>query len=364
MTGPFPNSANGGVVPSAAPHAYTPTAPNCTTAPTFYANGCLLQLTPEVMNSLISEMLCVVDKSTSCWDTASNCNLYNAIEKLIAASATADAVATVTANADGSKTVSVDGVTFVVPPVTATPAAGGLLGVQTLTQSGNYTPTAGTKGIIIEMIGGGGAGGCGGLNQQGQGGNTTYTATWGNGGSSGSWLKAYIANPAATAFTIGKGGAGAITAVNTNGADGGDTIFGALIAKGGHGGMYSGLGSTNLPGGQALNLVNSIIPASPMSAGMLFSAQGNQPLIGEYYTAVNTATGVGAATNPVYTTGAPSPYGQGGFTGRWGNPAVNGSDGGTGAGGGAGSGWTPYAYPGAFSSGSGGDGLIIIYEYA
>ncbi|MGS2975427.1 carbohydrate kinase [Escherichia coli] len=105
--------------------------------------------------------------------------------------------------------------------------SGRLIQCQVFKSSGKYTPTKGTRFIIVEIVGGGGAGGgC----QVGYPNN----AACGGGGMSGEYVKARVDNPTVTTVTIGYGGTGASASV---GAPGGATSFGnTIIAKGGLGG--------------------------------------------------------------------------------------------------------------------------------
>lgn len=113
-------------------------------------------------------------------------------------------------------------------------ATGRLLGVQRITASGTYTPTAGTTRIIVEIVGAGGGGAAA---------TATGTATnsSGGGGGSGAYVKALINSvPASVAVTIGAGGAGGdgVTDPSSNGSVGGTTTFGAYAtASGGAGGL-------------------------------------------------------------------------------------------------------------------------------
>lgn len=121
--------------------------------------------------------------------------------------------------------------------MTATP--GRLLNVRTLTASGTYTPTTGTKAIKVTLTGGGGGGGgC-----QAAATDATFS---GAGGGAGGTVIAWITSPASSySVTIGAGGAGGVGA--NAGSAGGNSVFGALTAGGGGGGSKSGV--TNTPGG-------------------------------------------------------------------------------------------------------------------
>ncbi len=104
--------------------------------------------------------------------------------------------------------------------------SGRLIQCQVFKSSGTYTPTKGTRFIIVEIVGGGAGGGC----QVGYPNN----AACGGGGMSGEYVKARVDNPTVTTVTIGYGGTGASASV---GAPGGATSFGnTIIAKGGLGG--------------------------------------------------------------------------------------------------------------------------------
>ncbi|WP_337047435.1 glycine-rich domain-containing protein [Serratia liquefaciens] len=114
-------------------------------------------------------------------------------------------------------------------------AMGGcLIGVQRFTASGTYTPTPGTRYVIVEAVGGGGGGG-------GCSDTSVDNAAVSGGGGSGSYVRTKIDNATigdATAITIGIGGAGGVG--GNAGTIGGDTKFGSLVtATGGRGGTTS-----------------------------------------------------------------------------------------------------------------------------
>jgi hypothetical protein len=103
--------------------------------------------------------------------------------------------------------------------------------VQRFTASGTYTPTAGMKFAIVEMVGGGGGGG-----------NTTASSTTtlsvGSGGGAGGYIKALMTAAqigASQAVTIGAGGIG--------GGTGGNTTLGTLLTANGGGGGTAGAAS-------------------------------------------------------------------------------------------------------------------------
>ncbi|HGX4465268.1 TPA: hypothetical protein ACNEXA_002595 [Escherichia coli] len=113
-------------------------------------------------------------------------------------------------------------------------SVGRLVKCQVFNTSGTYTPTAGTKFAIVEVVGGGAGGGC----QVGTGSN----AACGGGGMSGEYVKARVDTPVITTVTIGSGGVGVSAAA---GPGGGDSSFGAGIkAKGGLGGAMLSEGAS------------------------------------------------------------------------------------------------------------------------
>ncbi|MFW5398368.1 phage tail protein [Yersinia sp. 1252 StPb PI] len=116
--------------------------------------------------------------------------------------------------------------------------AGRLMGTPKIfNSSALYTPAAGCKLAIAEIVAaGGGGGGCYLADATG--------ASAGGGGGSGGYSLLIITNPVATTITIGTGGAMGVVAANSSpaaGSAGGDTTFGSLAtAKGGRGGLSAG----------------------------------------------------------------------------------------------------------------------------
>ncbi|HGB5384160.1 TPA: hypothetical protein ACIVP0_000453 [Salmonella enterica subsp. diarizonae serovar 61:l,v:z35] len=115
---------------------------------------------------------------------------------------------------------------------------GRLLNVKTITTSGMYTPTAGTKSIIVEAVGGGGASG-----------NLTATGATQNAisaaGSNGAYAKArYTSGFSSISVTVGAGGT-VNGAGGGNGGDGGTTSFGSLLVC--PAGKGSGVGTAKVP---------------------------------------------------------------------------------------------------------------------
>lgn len=146
---------------------------------------------------------------------------------------------------------------------------GRLLNVAKFTSSGTYTPTPGTKSIIVEAIGAGGASG----NLVA---TTSTTNAISSAGGNGTYAKArYTAGFSGITVTIGAGGV-----VNGggggggNGGDGGATTFGSLLTC--PGGKGSVVGAPIVPP------VNVNIPAAAADAtgtGIIFSAKGLLPAV-------------------------------------------------------------------------------------
>lgn len=137
------------------------------------------------------------------------------------------------------------------------------LGRQVFRASGTYTPTAGTRAVLLRMVGGGGGGGGSGRYP----GVSPYNTTKGAGGASGVYIEKWISNDTPLgggAITIGAGGAGGAS-TGGNGADGQPTsaVIGGTtyLAPGGPGGggdpngtSVSALGGVANPGFTALGV--------------------------------------------------------------------------------------------------------------
>lgn len=129
----------------------------------------------------------------------------------------------------------------------AAPATGGTVVAQVFTGNGTYTPTAGMKYCVVEVVGGGGGGGA-----------TTSTSgstvSAGGGGGGGGYAMEVISAAtigASQSVTVGAAGAAGAVAGGTGGT-GGTTSVGALIsATGGVGGIGSGAAAVVVSAGGA-----------------------------------------------------------------------------------------------------------------
>lgn len=214
-----------------------------------------------------------------------------------------------------------------------------LLAVQRFATPGSstYTPTAGTRAVLVELVGGGGAGGGGAAT-----GASTYSA--GGGGGAGGFASSFLTSDFSGAnVTVGAGGA-AVSGSGVGGS-GGNSSFGASL---------SATGGTGGPGGSA-------IAVSAVSD--IQTALGGAGGVGSGGNIANSAGASGGhafyLTRPMGGTGGQSRFG-GGAAGRV-NLAIAGNAGvspGSG-GGGVGLPTSDSARPG----GAGAAGLVVVYEF-
>lgn len=241
------------------------------------------------------------------------------------------AVPTVPTAAPGTSNTQTASTAFVGAAITA--ASGRLLNVQTFTSSGTYTPTAGTKFVVVEAIGGGGAGG-------GAPATAASTVSVGGGGTAGSYGKSiYLSGFSGVTVTIGSGGS---PASGTGGGAGGSTSFGSLLVCSGGGGGLSqgpsspGFGPLGSPAGGAVTGANIFwSPGEP--GGYSFTATGV------------VCPGIGAS----------SKMGSGGTLNTINSNGTSGN--GYGAGG---SGAGNNISQAAKSGGPGSGGIVVVWEYA
>lgn len=218
-----------------------------------------------------------------------------------------------------------------------TAITGRVANIQVFTASGTYTPTSGTKSILVFGIGGGAAGG--GCPNPG-----ASTGSSAGGGGSGAFGMARFIGPVSSAVTIGTGGAGV-----ANGA-------------GGNGGATSLAGVANFPGGIGATAAAAF--AGTQGTGSL-GAFASNPSGANVYASVGYQGVVGMTYSGYVLSGqgAPSPYGGGGspvgssVTGA--NPGVAATNYGAGGSGACCLGSTTSA-----AGGAGKSGILVIWEYA
>lgn len=216
--------------------------------------------------------------------------------------------------------------------------SGTLLGVQSFTGNGLYTPTPGTTRVLIELVGGGGSGGGASATAAGQ-----FAA--GTGGGSGAYTRAFINVTGPVSVVIGAGGA-AVSGV-AGGNAGGTTSFGAITAPGGGGGTTTIFSAASgMP-----NPVAGGLAAAAGVGGNLLQSRGNS---GEHIY-------VSANQNPYGSRGGSGPFGGAAPLGGAGVPGVGLSALSYGAGGG---GVANLSSSAAGASGPGAAGVATVYEYA
>ncbi|CAI1773314.1 Uncharacterised protein [Serratia fonticola] len=213
--------------------------------------------------------------------------------------------------------------------------AGRLINVRTFVATSIYTPTPGTKYVVVEVVGGGGAGG--GAAATGAG-----AVSVGSGGTAGSYGKGkYTSGFAGVTITVGAGG---VENAGETGGSGGQSSFGTLlIAPGGTGGIRKGpssptFGITGSSSGGAVLGANIIsAPGAPGGYSMAISLLG-------------TVGGIGAA----------SVFGGGGTLNVAGG---NGGEGTAPGSGGAGAFQSENKIT-ALTGGRGAAGIVIVWEYS
>lgn len=217
-------------------------------------------------------------------------------------------------------------------------SGGRLIGAQVFTANGTYTPSAGTKSVVVEGVGGGGSGGATGATSAGQ-----YAA--GAGGGAGAYGKArFTSGFSGVTVTIGAGGAAPAAGVNAGGS-GGTTSFGALMSLPG-GTPGQGCAGATTTGAVSANGGPSSAASGANIFGFSGEGGGNGLVIG--------TSGVAHQCGK----GGSSLFGAGGYINTGGGVA-------SGTGYGSGSSGAGSAQSTAARAGLAGQpGILIVYEYA
>lgn len=227
-------------------------------------------------------------------------------------------------------------------------SSGRLLNTQVFTASGTYTPTAGTKKIYVELVGGGGGGG--GVSATASG-SIAVAGGGGGGGFASGWYDA----PSSASVTVGVGGAGGLGLVagsggGQTGGSGGASSFGSLVsASGGEGGPGNGITTTS--SGTVTQRVGGLGGVGTLGALLARGGAGRPALA---TTSGNSISGYGGES-----------FFSGAARGAFGavSTAINGTDG---VAGGGGSGAISDSAPtiGNNTGGKGGNGAVRLWEYA
>jgi len=214
---------------------------------------------------------------------------------------------------------------------------GRLIGVQRITATGTYTPTAGTNSVIVRLVGGGGGGG-------GVAATGASTGAAAAGGGSGAYAEVRLTSAfSGVTVTIGALGSGAAAGAN-QGATGGQSTFGSLITCPG------GIGGVGAPASSATNAVTTTTAAAiatTTGTGLLLTP-GSVGGLG-------VATGVTSVSSGF---GGGSPFGPGApgvMTTASGQASISLGSGGSGAAG---------ANAAAQAGGNGAAGLCVVFEYS
>lgn len=237
----------------------------------------------------------------------------------------------------GTNTTQIASTAFVTSAVSA--VTGRLLNVRVFTTANSgttYTPTAGTTSVVVEAVGAGGGGG-------GALATNASQYSYGTGGDCGKYGKArFTSGFSGVTLTIGSGGTG--VAGNT-GNSGGNTSFGSLLVCPGGG------------GGISINQVTTSQLSFYVSQPTITAIPGANIMSHHGFASVGGRSNGGFNTNG--DSGCSSYLGSGGSYVNLGNAGADAP--GYGGGGGAACNNTSSA---ARAGGKGGDGVIIVYEYA
>lgn len=220
---------------------------------------------------------------------------------------------------------------------------GGLIGIQVFSAPGThtYTPTPGTKSVVVELVGGGG----GGAGEPACDGSHCVTA--GGGGGGGLARSRLTTGFLGVTVTVGAGGAGGAAGAN-NGNNGGTSSFGSLLsATGGTRALSQASRSTG-----SLILFTGCGAGGAGSGGNILNASGGAGFFGAYDPGV-LGTNAGNGGSSFYGPGAVGGSLPGGLAGT---DASSPGEGGCSA----------SVPPGAsaFKGGKGGDGIVTVYEFA
>ena len=223
-------------------------------------------------------------------------------------------------------------------------ALGRLIDVKRITATGSYTPTTGTKRIIVEIVGGGGGGA--GTSATGSAANSS-----GGGGGGGAYMQFLLNSvPASVAVTIGAGGVGG-GAASPDADPGQPSVFGGFATVGGGAGGLAGTQTSQTStsnfasrgGSGGVTLISSGVT-------VLKSAQGNPGAAG-----ISLSGGVTIRGG----SGGGTPFGgnaHAGTTTVLSNALPNTGAGGCGV---AATQNTP-----SITGGAGGSGVCLVWEYA
>jgi len=212
-----------------------------------------------------------------------------------------------------------------------------LLGIRVFTTTTVYTPTAGTRSILVYGVGGGGAGG----GVPATGGAASGAGAGGNGGAFA--IKRITSAFSGVTITIGTGGAGVSAG---NGGNGTASTFGGLLSIPGGGGGLAGIANS----GAGVSAGSGGSSGAPTGEDI-----GSPGSFGEFGLTLSS-------TSAKSGRGGDSPFGQGGQAN--GANAAIGANGIAATGFGSGGGGAVAVQTGlAVTGGAGAPGVFLVFEY-
>ncbi len=219
--------------------------------------------------------------------------------------------------------------------------SGRLIARRVFTTSQTYTPSAGTRKIIIEATGGGGGGGGAPVTTSGQ-------SSVGGGGASGDYVQSPLLDVQPFIITIGAAGTGSdgLSIATAGGA----TIVGSIISvKGGASGGNGTATTSNQISGTAANSTGNLV--YPPGSVVVTGGVGARGMV----------TFAGSQQGTLGGSGGDSPLGSGAPGQTTANNAFSVEAGMFGAGG---AGAANFGASGTKKGGNGAPGVVIIWEYA
>ncbi|MAL01003.1 MAG: hypothetical protein CL536_02465 [Alcaligenaceae bacterium] len=162
-------------------------------------------------------------------------------------------------------------------------SSGRLLNVQYFTSSGSYTPTAGTKRVLVEVVGGGGGGGAGNIDN-----------SFGGGGAGGGYARKMIDVSTLTVpetVTIGAGGA---AGTSGGGSTGGTTSFGGHVSANGGAAGASASGGGYAAGGSGVGGDMNITGGTGDFAGSAATYTGGRGGCAAFYSNISPGSILGS----------------------------------------------------------------------
>ncbi|CNH95415.1 hypothetical protein [Yersinia intermedia] len=218
-------------------------------------------------------------------------------------------------------------------------SVGRLVNIQNFTSSGTYTPTAGTKFIIVKVIGGGGGGGAS-LNT-----NSNQVSMGGGAGAGGTAISKLLISSITSTVSVIIGAAGLAGTVSAIATSGGGSSFGSYLSA--TGGRFGAAGLTTTLGNSMLTFNGAGGDGSNGNIANSIGGSGSQGIVLQsgYVSGAGGSSSISAGGQPLSTTGSSNP-GAGGRNGSGGGGAFS------------------YTNSAVTNGGNGGTGVVYVWEYA